>query len=83
MCNRWLLVRFDALGAISVLMATVGAIMGGASAGLAGIVITQAQQYVRAVCTPNRFSFFFLLTGRFELSVVLVLAILDRTGAIV
>lgn len=49
MCNRWLLVRFDTLGAFSVLVATVGSIHGGASAGLTGIVITQAQQYVRGV----------------------------------
>lgn len=49
MCNRWLLFRFDSLGAFSVLLATAGALIGGASAGLAGVVIVQAQQYVRGV----------------------------------
>jgi hypothetical protein len=49
MCNRWLLFRFDSLGALSVLIATAGSLMGGATAGLAGIVIVQAQQYVRGV----------------------------------
>ncbi|KAF8601971.1 P-loop containing nucleoside triphosphate hydrolase protein [Ceratobasidium sp. AG-I] len=49
MCNRWLLVRFDTLGAFSVLVATVGSVHGGASAGLTGIVVTQAQQYVRGL----------------------------------
>ncbi|KEP50725.1 multidrug resistance-associated ABC transporter [Rhizoctonia solani 123E] len=55
MCNRWLLLRFDFLGAFSVLIATTGTIMGGASAGLAGIVITQAQQYVRSLYFGLRF----------------------------
>ncbi|KAF8602913.1 P-loop containing nucleoside triphosphate hydrolase protein [Ceratobasidium sp. AG-I] len=45
MCNRWLLFRFDTLGALSVLIATSGSLMVGASAGLTGIVIVQAQQY--------------------------------------
>lgn len=49
MCNRWLLFRFDSLGALSVLIATVGSLLGGATAGLTGIVIMQAQQYVRGV----------------------------------
>ena len=49
MCNRWLLFRFDSLGALSVLIATAGSLIGGADAGLAGIVIVQAQQYVRGV----------------------------------
>ncbi|CAE6455347.1 unnamed protein product, partial [Rhizoctonia solani] len=55
MCNRWLLLRFDFLGAFSILVATVGTIMGGASAGLTGIVITQAQQYVRSLYFGLRF----------------------------
>jgi hypothetical protein len=42
MCNQWLYVRFDTLGAFSVLVVTVGSIHGGASAGLTGIVVTQA-----------------------------------------
>ncbi|KAF8598207.1 hypothetical protein BDV93DRAFT_498959 [Ceratobasidium sp. AG-I] len=49
MCNRWLLFRFDSLGALSVLIATAGSLIGGADAGLAGIVIVQAQQYVRGL----------------------------------
>ncbi|ELU36421.1 hypothetical protein AG1IA_09548 [Rhizoctonia solani AG-1 IA] len=48
MCNRWLLLRFDFLGAFSILIATIGAIKGGATAGLTGIIFTQAQQYVRS-----------------------------------
>ncbi|KAG9088490.1 hypothetical protein FS749_002131 [Ceratobasidium sp. UAMH 11750] len=49
MCNRWLLVRFDSLGAISVLVATTGSLVVGANAGLTGIVVVQAQQYVRSL----------------------------------
>ncbi|KAG8717175.1 hypothetical protein FRC09_014648 [Ceratobasidium sp. 395] len=49
MCNRWLLVRFDSLGAFSVLVATTGSLAVGASAALTGIVVVQAQQYVRSL----------------------------------
>ncbi|KEP50340.1 multidrug resistance-associated ABC transporter [Rhizoctonia solani 123E] len=55
MCNRWLLFRFDSLGALSVLIATAGTLVGGASAGLAGIVIVQAQAYVRGLYWGLRF----------------------------
>ncbi|CAE6434018.1 unnamed protein product [Rhizoctonia solani] len=55
MCNRWLLLRFDFLGAFSILIATIGTIKGGATAGLTGIVITQAQQYVRSLYFGLRF----------------------------
>ncbi|KAG9119646.1 hypothetical protein FRC07_005246, partial [Ceratobasidium sp. 392] len=55
MCNRWLLFRFDSLGAVSVLIATTGSLLGGAEAGLAGIVIVQAQQYVRGLYWGLRF----------------------------
>ncbi|KAG8739619.1 hypothetical protein FRC10_005390 [Ceratobasidium sp. 414] len=55
MCNRWLLVRFDTLGAISVLIATVGAVQGGASPGLTGIVVTQAQTFVQGLYWGLRF----------------------------
>ncbi|CCO28319.1 ATP-dependent bile acid permease [Rhizoctonia solani AG-1 IB] len=55
MCNRWLLFRFDSLGALSVLIATAGSLLGGASAGLAGIVIVQAQAYVRGLYWGLRF----------------------------
>ncbi|QRW14151.1 ABC transporter [Ceratobasidium sp. AG-Ba] len=46
MCNRWLLTRFDVLGAFSVLLVTLGAIRAGASAGLMGVVVVQAQVFV-------------------------------------
>ncbi|KAG9079916.1 hypothetical protein FRC06_007321, partial [Ceratobasidium sp. 370] len=49
MCNRWLVFRFDVLGGLSILMATIGSLMSGASAGLAGVVIVQAQQFVRGL----------------------------------
>ncbi|KAG9082444.1 hypothetical protein FRC06_005068 [Ceratobasidium sp. 370] len=55
MCNRWLLFRFDSLGAFSVLIATAGSLLGGANAGFAGIVIVQAQQYVRGLYWGLRF----------------------------
>ncbi|KAG9122467.1 hypothetical protein FRC07_001130 [Ceratobasidium sp. 392] len=55
MCNRWLLLRFDSLGAISVLIATVGSVQGGASAGLTGIVLMQAQTFVRSLYWGLRF----------------------------
>ncbi|CAE6495623.1 unnamed protein product, partial [Rhizoctonia solani] len=55
MCNRWLLLRFDFLGAFSILIATIGAIKGGATAGLTGIIFTQAQQYVRSLYFGLRF----------------------------
>ncbi|KAF8603075.1 P-loop containing nucleoside triphosphate hydrolase protein [Ceratobasidium sp. AG-I] len=45
-CNRWLMFRFDTLGAVSVLIATIGSLFAGTSAGLTGVIITQAQQYV-------------------------------------
>ncbi|KAG8737214.1 hypothetical protein FRC10_008460 [Ceratobasidium sp. 414] len=54
MCNRWLLVRFDSLGALSVLVATTGSLAVGANAGLIGIVVVQAQQYVRSEMTPTK-----------------------------
>jgi len=43
MCNRWLLFRFDSLGAITVLIVTVGSLFVGAQAGLAGIIVTQVR----------------------------------------
>ncbi|QRV91605.1 ABC transporter [Ceratobasidium sp. AG-Ba] len=49
MCNRWLVFRFDTLGALCILAAAVGSLMSGASAGLVGIVIVQAQQFVQAL----------------------------------
>ncbi|CAE6451725.1 unnamed protein product [Rhizoctonia solani] len=55
MYKRLDITQFDFLGAFSILIATVGTIKGGASAGLAGIVITQAQQYVRSLYFGLRF----------------------------
>lgn len=49
MTNRWLLFRFDVLGATSVLLASVFSLMGSIPAGLAGIAITQAQAYVSSM----------------------------------
>ncbi|QRV76775.1 ABC transporter transmembrane region [Ceratobasidium sp. AG-Ba] len=49
MCNRWLVFRFDTLAALCILVTTVGSLMSGASAGLVGIVIVQAQQFVQAL----------------------------------
>ncbi|KAG9125516.1 hypothetical protein FRC07_007298 [Ceratobasidium sp. 392] len=55
MCNRWLLFRFDSLGAISVLIATIGSVQGGASPGLTGIVLIQAQTFVHSLYWGLRF----------------------------
>ncbi|KAG8716744.1 hypothetical protein FRC09_015283 [Ceratobasidium sp. 395] len=55
MCNRWLLARFDTLGAVSMLIATVGSVAGGASAGLTGIVMTQAQIFTQGLYWGLRF----------------------------
>jgi len=40
-CNRWLGFRLQLLGAITVLIVTVGALLVGAQAGLVGIVVAQ------------------------------------------
>lgn len=48
MANRWLLLRFDLMGALSVFVATVLALVGGAEAGWAGIAITNAQMWSQA-----------------------------------
>jgi hypothetical protein len=42
---RWLLVNFDALGATAVLVTTLFALSGFASAGIAGLCITSGQGY--------------------------------------
>ncbi|GAC95425.1 ATP-binding cassette transporter [Pseudozyma hubeiensis SY62] len=48
MANRWLLLRFDLMGALTVFVATVLALVGGAEAGWAGIAITNAQMWSQA-----------------------------------
>ncbi|PWN50944.1 P-loop containing nucleoside triphosphate hydrolase protein [Violaceomyces palustris] len=55
MSNRWLLVRFDVLGAVSVLLASFTSLSGSIPAGLAGIAITQAQAYVMSMYWLCRF----------------------------
>ncbi|SNX81770.1 related to multidrug resistance protein [Melanopsichium pennsylvanicum] len=49
MTNRWLMLRFDLMGAFTVFGASVLALAGGIDAGLAGIAITQAQVFVQAM----------------------------------
>ncbi len=49
MANRWLMLRFDLMGAFTVFAASVLALAGGIEAGLAGIAITQAQNFVLAM----------------------------------
>lgn len=49
MANRWLMLRFDLLGAFIVFGASVLALAGGIDAGWAGIAITQAQMFVMAM----------------------------------
>ncbi|SPO20123.1 related to multidrug resistance protein [Ustilago trichophora] len=49
MANRWLMLRFDLMGAFTVFGASVLALAGGIDAGLAGIAITQAQVFVLAM----------------------------------
>lgn len=48
MANRWLLLRYDLMGAFTVFGASVLALAGGIEAGMAGIAITMAQAYVLA-----------------------------------
>jgi ABC-type multidrug transport system fused ATPase/permease subunit len=47
--NRWLLLRFDALGALSIFIITLFALSGYISAGWAGITITSAMQFTISV----------------------------------
>lgn len=49
MANRWLMLRFDVMGAFTVFGASVLALTGGIDAGIAGIAITQAQGLVLAL----------------------------------
>jgi len=47
--NRWLLLRFDALGACSIFIITLFALSGYISGGWAGITITSAMQFTVSV----------------------------------
>ncbi|KIM25383.1 hypothetical protein M408DRAFT_210000 [Serendipita vermifera MAFF 305830] len=49
MMNRWLLLRFDALGAFSIFIITLFALSGYISGGWAGITITSAMQFTVSV----------------------------------
>lgn len=47
--NRYLLVRFDSLGALAILATTLFSLSGSISSGLAALTITTAIGYTRAV----------------------------------
>ncbi|KAF7792210.1 hypothetical protein EIP86_003243 [Pleurotus ostreatoroseus] len=49
MTNRWLLLRFDALGALAVLITTLFALSGYVDAGLAGVCITSAMSFMMSM----------------------------------
>ncbi len=55
MANRWLLVRMDTMGAASVFFTSVLALTGAVPAGLAGVAILSAQQFVEGCYWISRF----------------------------
>ena len=55
MTNRWLLLNFDTLGALSVLVTTLFALSGLATAGTAGICITSAMAFTSSIYWACRF----------------------------
>lgn len=55
MTNRWLLLHFDALGAIGVGITTLFALSGYVRAGLAGVCITSAMSFTESVYWACRF----------------------------
>ncbi|KAH7922269.1 P-loop containing nucleoside triphosphate hydrolase protein [Leucogyrophana mollusca] len=55
MTNRWLLVNFDALGALAVLITTLFALSGLVGAGTAGLCITSAMSFTMSVYWACRF----------------------------
>lgn len=55
MTNRWLLLRFDVLGAASVYATTILCLSGAVSPGSAGVAITSAQGFVQACYWVSRF----------------------------
>ena len=54
--NRWLLLRFDGLGALSIFVITIFALAGYVSGGWAGITITSAMQFTVSVYWTCRFA---------------------------
>jgi len=55
MMNRWLLIRFDSLGALSVFLTTLFALSGAIKPGSAGMAIISAQSFVMACYWVSRF----------------------------
>ncbi|ORY29629.1 putative ATP-binding cassette transporter protein YOR1 [Naematelia encephala] len=55
MMNRWLLLRFDVLGAISTFLTTLLALSGAVPAGSAGMAILSSQSFVSACYWVSRF----------------------------
>ncbi|ORX41111.1 hypothetical protein BD324DRAFT_613230 [Kockovaella imperatae] len=55
MMNRWLLLRFDILGAFSVFLTTILTLSGTVAAGSAGMAILSAQGFVSACYWTSRF----------------------------
>jgi ABC-type multidrug transport system fused ATPase/permease subunit len=55
MTNRWLLVRFDVAGAVTVFVTTLFALSGVVDAGLAGVCITSAMAFTSGVYWACRF----------------------------
>jgi ABC-type multidrug transport system fused ATPase/permease subunit len=55
MTNRWLLLNFDALGALSVLVTTLFALSGVVTAGTAGLCITSAMAFTTSIYWACRF----------------------------
>jgi hypothetical protein len=49
MTNRWLSLNLDVLGALSVLVTTLFALSGLASAGIAGLCITSAMDFTDSI----------------------------------
>ncbi|KAI0257019.1 hypothetical protein BJV78DRAFT_1272168 [Lactifluus subvellereus] len=55
MTNRWLLLNFDTLGALSILVTTLFALSGLVSAGTAGLCITSAMAFTNSIYWACRF----------------------------
>jgi ABC-type multidrug transport system fused ATPase/permease subunit len=55
MMNRWLLLRFDFLGSLSVLFTTLFALSGAVKPGSAGMAVLSAQSFVSACYWVSRF----------------------------
>lgn len=55
MCNRWLLYRFDVLGAAAVFLTTILSLSGAVSSGSAGVAILSSQSLVMGVYWISRF----------------------------